>query len=303
MDTFERNEKKYRIDQATMDGLREALSQHMAKDLYSAHGPSRVTSLYLDTPSSLLLRRSLEKPPFKEKTRIRVYGIVPPSGDPFEAVSDTPCYLEIKRKVKGRGYKRRVALTLGEARAFIEQGVDIQRRNESQIIRELAWQREFYGGLEPSLIVSCLREAWSVKGKFSSISADSGKMARTDATRAKNGCVFPERSLECSSGGLREGGDALRVTFDTDLRWAAGTWDFAPFTRNPSLACTLAEPGLCIMEVKAAGAMPLWLVELLDRFEAYPSSFSKAGTAFMNARASRDGCRPAKRSTFRRLAG
>ncbi len=34
------------------------------------------------------------------------------------------------------------------------------------------------------------------------------------------------------------------------------------------------------MEIKAPGAMPLWLCELLSRFEIYPSRFSKYGTYY-----------------------
>ena len=33
------------------------------------------------------------------------------------------------------------------------------------------------------------------------------------------------------------------------------------------------------MEIKAAGAMPLWLVNILSDLEIYPVSFSKYGTA------------------------
>jgi hypothetical protein len=34
------------------------------------------------------------------------------------------------------------------------------------------------------------------------------------------------------------------------------------------------------MEIKTAGAMPLWLSEALDELVIYPGRFSKCGTAY-----------------------
>ena len=35
------------------------------------------------------------------------------------------------------------------------------------------------------------------------------------------------------------------------------------------------------MEIKVKDAYPLWLCEILDKNQAYPQRFSKAGTAFL----------------------
>ena len=70
----------------------------------------------------------------------------------------------------------------------------------------------------------------------------------------------------------------LRVTFDTNILWRKeelnlkeGSWG------NPIL-----EPGQRLMEIKIAGAMPLWLGEILDKLYIYPVSFSKYGRAYQD---------------------
>lgn len=42
----------------------------------------------------------------------------------------------------------------------------------------------------------------------------------------------------------------------------------------------LLAPDHVIMEIKIPGTYPLWLTEILDQFQLYPSSFSKYGTAY-----------------------
>jgi hypothetical protein len=65
----------------------------------------------------------------------------------------------------------------------------------------------------------------------------------------------------------------LRITFDSKLSWQ---------THDPSLACpdwgaSALPDDLSIMEVKCAGAMPLWLARMLSLEEVFPTSFSKYG--------------------------
>lgn len=109
-DTFERMEKKYLLDARQYEGLLRSLEGRLRPDAYS-HGT--VLSLYLDTGDSLLIRRSLQKPAYKEKVRLRSYG-VPGSGDTV--------YLELKKKCRGVVYKRRVALSAQEAMDYLCRG-------------------------------------------------------------------------------------------------------------------------------------------------------------------------------------
>lgn len=68
----------------------------------------------------------------------------------------------------------------------------------------------------------------------------------------------------------------LRITFDNNLRFRTDNLDLCvgDFGEN------IIDKDLCIMEIKALNAMPIWLVELLNELKIYPSSFSKYGTAY-----------------------
>ena len=65
---------------------------------FDEYGHTSIASLYYDTPDSRLVRESLEKPVFKEKIRLRSYGL---------ATEESPVFLELKRKYDGVVYKRR----------------------------------------------------------------------------------------------------------------------------------------------------------------------------------------------------
>mgnify|MGYP003099679690 CR=1 FL=1 len=75
-DVFERKEVKYRLSARQAEEMRRALAGRLAPDEY---GRTSVRSLYLDTPERALIERSLDKPLYKEKLRLRSYGA--PTGD------------------------------------------------------------------------------------------------------------------------------------------------------------------------------------------------------------------------------
>ena len=52
--------------------LSVALMDHMKPDRYSK---SLICNIYYDTPDRRLIRASLEKPVYKEKLRLRSYGL------------------------------------------------------------------------------------------------------------------------------------------------------------------------------------------------------------------------------------
>ena len=106
-DVFERKEVKYRLDARQAETMRRALEGHMAPDVY---GCTTVRSLYLDTPERAVIERSLDKPLYKEKLRLRSYGT---------PTDDSLVFVEIKKKYKGIVYKRRVGCSYAAARAFL----------------------------------------------------------------------------------------------------------------------------------------------------------------------------------------
>ncbi|HRX58422.1 MAG TPA: polyphosphate polymerase domain-containing protein [Eubacteriales bacterium] len=68
----------------------------------------------------------------------------------------------------------------------------------------------------------------------------------------------------------------LRITFDDSVRFRAGMLRL----NASSWGREILPPGQTLMEVKASGAMPLWLCRVLGKNEIYPASFSKYGTSY-----------------------
>lgn len=146
MNVFRRRELKFLINRQQREALEQLLKEKMVPDKF---GRSTICNLYYDTPDYRLIRRSLEKPIYKEKLRLRSYGRIVPGVDVF---------LEMKKKYKGVVYKRRIRVTEQQAKAFMERQGDLPE--DSQIAREMVYFRDFYRDLEPRVYLSYEREAW-----------------------------------------------------------------------------------------------------------------------------------------------
>lgn len=70
---FKRVEKKYRTTPRQRAAV-EAAARDTGAMAVDAYGRTRITSLYLDTPERAMIARSVEKPLYKEKLRLRAYG-------------------------------------------------------------------------------------------------------------------------------------------------------------------------------------------------------------------------------------
>lgn len=68
---FKRYELKYLLSEEQKGRILAAMAPYMEPDAY---GRSAVRSLYFDTDNYRLARRSIEKPAYKEKLRIRSHG-------------------------------------------------------------------------------------------------------------------------------------------------------------------------------------------------------------------------------------
>ncbi|MGN1417680.1 MAG: polyphosphate polymerase domain-containing protein [Oscillospiraceae bacterium] len=128
--TFRRKELKYLLTSQQYNMLRELISPYMTEDRYGLH---TICSIYFDTDDDRLIRSSLEKPLYKEKLRLRSYGV--PESD------DAEVFMELKKKYKGIVYKRREGLTLSAAESYIQSG---QVPTASQIFREIEYFRSYY---------------------------------------------------------------------------------------------------------------------------------------------------------------
>lgn len=133
-----RYELKYVLNNTQLEFFKAKLQGHMNVDKY---GLTSIASIYFDTPNNTMLNHSIEKPEFKEKIRLRSYGL---------ANKDSTLYLEIKRKVEGVVYKRRIALTEEEANLLINKGKSTQK---GQINEELKAFIAKYPRLEAQYLV------------------------------------------------------------------------------------------------------------------------------------------------------
>lgn len=108
---FERKEKKYLLTNEKYIALREKLKEYTIEDTY---GQYTICNIYFDTDEYSLIRKSLESPLFKEKLRLRSYGI--PRGE-------QRVFIEIKKKYKGVVYKRRIQIEYNSAINYLKNGV------------------------------------------------------------------------------------------------------------------------------------------------------------------------------------
>lgn len=292
---FKRVEKKYRIGAAERAAVEAAAGGPMAVDAY---GRTRITSLYLDTPERSMIARSVEKPLYKEKLRLRAYGdaagvalmgafgagpiVREPGGLPLSdgevetrvaaglqvpgAAAALPVFFGIKKKFKGIVYKRRLALTLPAALAFVsglpyEQACARWPLSDAalaaaalspvtrQIARELEVAMDRWLPLVPSMGIACDRVAWAYR---------------------------PEMFQEREDDELFD--SELRITFDDCLEYLDCHCFHSPWR-------PIIESSESVMEIKSAGSYPPWLVEVLSAERIYPASFTKYGNAYQLAAA------------------
>ena len=163
---MKRFELKYLLTAEQTEFLKERLKGHMELDQY---GRTSIASLYYDTPSFRLIRTSMEKPAFKEKIRLRSYGL---------ATEESPVYLELKRKAYGIVYKRRVQSTIPKVEKFFAGSGDICAGG--QINREIVYFRDYYRDLSPACLIIYDREAYFEPGGDLRLTIDHNPRYRLD---------------------------------------------------------------------------------------------------------------------------
>lgn len=144
---FKRTELKFMLRESQVQRLLGVMEPHMEADRY---GRSTIQSLYYDTPDYRLIRRSIEKPKYKEKLRVRSYGIAMPESEVF---------IELKKKYDSVVYKRRIAMKQQEAQEYLA-GKKPESCPDTQILREIDYFRQFYRELAPAMLISYEREAF-----------------------------------------------------------------------------------------------------------------------------------------------
>ncbi len=138
---FKRYEKKYLLNQEQYEIIKNHLPEFMKQDEY---GKYPICNLYYDTDHYDLIRRSIEKPVYKEKFRIRSYGVPQDNHN---------IYLEIKKKYSDIVYKRRLSMQVARAIAYLNAKFDKEPfadihldmfEGNVQILKEIDYFLEFY---------------------------------------------------------------------------------------------------------------------------------------------------------------
>lgn len=144
--SFKRHEVKYLITINQYINLMNYLSDKVEKDVFYK---STIYNVYYDTDNFELIRKSIEKPIYKEKLRIRSYD---------KPTLDSSVYVELKKKYDHIVYKRRekIAYEYVLNNSFLE-------CVETQIDKEIKYFNDFYGGLTSKMFLSYEREAYYFK--------------------------------------------------------------------------------------------------------------------------------------------
>lgn len=147
--TFKRFEKKFLLNPYQYERLKTEIDKHFNPDKY---GETKICNIYFDTPDYLLIRRSIDKPIFKEKVRLRTYGV--PN-------DQTVAFFEVKRKYKKVVYKRRIHMPYIDSMEFATDPA--KHFKDTQIFKEIKYLLDFYKGIEPKFYISYDRCAFFYK--------------------------------------------------------------------------------------------------------------------------------------------
>nr|MCR5692165.1 polyphosphate polymerase domain-containing protein [Eubacterium sp.] len=159
--------------------------EHMEADKY---GEYTITNIYYDTDNYELIRHSIEKPLYKEKFRVRSYGV---PGD------NDLTFAEIKKKFKGVVYKRRVADTYLKIDEFLKGEISLEK--DAQIQNEIRWFFQQYKP-KPKVFIGYDRKAFAGKdGEDIRLTFDQNVRWRTDELDLRVGDygkpVIPEERI------------------------------------------------------------------------------------------------------------
>lgn len=154
-------------------------------------------------------------------------------------------FLEIKTKIRGRdnniGYKRRVMITKDDYTQFINKKRTLQSLSQNDI--------ETNDDLQIAREIDYLVAKLDLKPKI---------LVMYNRESYKNQ-------------------DGLRITFDEKLRYRNQNLSFV--SKNDDKIYFKDDRNI-IMEIKANGVMPMWLVQQLSRLKLYPQQFSKIGKIY-----------------------
>ncbi len=144
--SFERYEKKYFLTPLQQKILLKRIKPYMKADEY---GKYTICNIYYDTDDWKLVRASIEKPVYKEKLRVRSYGV---------PADDGKVFIELKKKFDGVVYKRRITTDVYMAEPFLSSHESVNLFG--QIGMEIKWFQESYKA-KPKVFIGYDRTAFA----------------------------------------------------------------------------------------------------------------------------------------------
>lgn len=146
---FKRIEEKYMLSLEQYNELMKKIEYELEENEYPH---SKILNIYYDTSSYDLAIKSIQKPVYKEKIRLRSYDI------PNE---NSKVFLELKRKCLGVVTKRRIAVSLKEFETYLESG-KLENVENTQIYNEIDYVFKKYN-LGPKIMVAYDRDSYYLK--------------------------------------------------------------------------------------------------------------------------------------------
>lgn len=192
---FKRYELKYMLTAEQKNKVLAAMEPYMKPDKY---GKTTIRNLYYDTDTYLLIRRSIDKPTYKEKLRIRSY---------CQATTDSTVFVELKKKYKSVVYKRRISLPNNEAMTWMSR--EKHPDKHTQISDEIDYFTELYKTLHPTVFLCYDREAYySADGTGFRVTFDGNILCRQEDLSLESDAygtpILPDgkvlMEIKCSGG-------------------------------------------------------------------------------------------------------
>ncbi len=181
IEVFNRYEKKYMLDEETYNKLTLRLLDYMEVDEFNRTNEFyNICNIYYDTEDNYLIQNSINKPVYKEKLRLRSYG-VPELSDKV--------FLEIKKKYNGLVNKRRTKLILSEAYQYIKTGQkpELKPFMNKQVLNEIDYMIKRYKPV-PKLYLSYDRKAFfGIENKDFRVTFDTNIRTRRDELFLESG--------------------------------------------------------------------------------------------------------------------
>ena len=228
--SFKRFEKKYLLTREQYDALLDGMRPYMKADQY---GRYTICNIYYDTENFQLIRTSLESPVYKEKLRLRSYGV---PGD------DQKVFVEIKKKFDHVVYKRRTVMPCVEAVEYLAGRA--RPRTEDQICREIDWFLKSYRP-EPRVFIAYDRSALA--------GIENGELRVTFDTNLR----WRDQDLDLRLG---DGGKPIlpqdRILMEVKIPGTAPVWLGRLLSEAGVFPASFSKYGVCYRQNLLAQAVP-----------------------------------------------